>query len=176
MSKTKTAAHSPAQAVETFPADDCANRLKALGDPLRLRVVQLLRYGELTVGDIAQFLETPLAGISHHLQILKHAQLVTTRRAGRHIYYQLHHHIARCASTDEANGKSDAVVKLRAVAKSGTGAKGAVARGAVAKGAVARGAVARGALAEGMVSASINLGCCRLEVPPLGKRTEKTHG
>ncbi len=74
---------------DAFQADYCAERLKALGDPIRLRIVGLLRQGELAVGDISEFLEIPLAGASHHLQILKHARLVSTRREGRFIYYRL---------------------------------------------------------------------------------------
>jgi DNA-binding transcriptional ArsR family regulator len=74
---------------DAFQSDFCAERLKALGDPLRLRVVDLLRHGEITVGDIAEFLETEMVNVSHHLQILKNAKLVTTRRDGRFIYYSL---------------------------------------------------------------------------------------
>jgi len=40
-------------------------------------------------GDISEFLETQTVNVSHHLQILKHAGLVTTRREGRFIYYKL---------------------------------------------------------------------------------------
>ncbi|MGE3779891.1 MAG: ArsR/SmtB family transcription factor [Pirellulaceae bacterium] len=70
--------------------DYCAERLRALGDPLRLRIVALLRQGEMTVGDIAQFLDVELVNASHHLQNLRHAGLVTPRREGRFIYYSLH--------------------------------------------------------------------------------------
>lgn len=83
---------------DAFEFDYCAERLKALGDPVRLRVVDLLRHGEMSVGDISKFLEIPLSGASHHLQILKHAQLVTSRRDGRFIYYQLHHDLLRSKS------------------------------------------------------------------------------
>ncbi len=74
---------------DAFQAAFCAERLKALGDPLRLRIVDLLRHGEMTVGDIAEFLETEMVTVSHHLQILKNAKLVTPRREGRFIYYSL---------------------------------------------------------------------------------------
>lgn len=80
---------------ESFPAQFCAERLKAIGDPIRLQIVGLLRYGEMSVGDISEFLETSIAGVSHHLQILKHADLVVTRRDGRYIYYQLHSDLQR---------------------------------------------------------------------------------
>lgn len=74
---------------DVFSADYCAQRLKALGDPLRLRIVEVLRTGELTVGDIAAFLESPVVTMSHHLQILRRCDLLTTRRDGRFIYYSL---------------------------------------------------------------------------------------
>lgn len=74
---------------DAFQATFCAERLKALGDPLRLRIVDLLRHGEMAVGDISEFLETEMATVSHHLQILKNAHLVSPRRDGRFIYYSL---------------------------------------------------------------------------------------
>jgi len=74
---------------DTFHATFCAERLKALGDPLRLRIVSLLRAGELTVGDICEFLEVEMVSASHHLQILKHGKIVTPRKDGRFVYYRL---------------------------------------------------------------------------------------
>lgn len=74
---------------DAFQAAFCAERLKALGDPLRLRMMDLLRHGEMTVSDISVFLETEMATVSHHLQILKNAHLVAPRRDGRFIYYSL---------------------------------------------------------------------------------------
>ena len=78
-----------AAASDAFQADYCAKRLKVLSDPSRLRIIDLLRQGEMTVGDIAGFLETEIATVSHHLQILKRSQFVTPRRDGKYIYYRL---------------------------------------------------------------------------------------
>ena len=75
---------------DVFQADFCAERLKALSDPHRLRIVAALRYGELTVSDIAELLEAEMVTISHHLKIMKHASLVEVRREGRFMYYRLH--------------------------------------------------------------------------------------
>lgn len=77
-------------AQEVFDADFCAARLKALSDPHRLRIVNALRYGELTVGDIAELLEAEVVTVSHHLKIMKYANLVEVRREGRFMYYRLH--------------------------------------------------------------------------------------
>jgi DNA-binding transcriptional ArsR family regulator len=71
---------------DAFHADFCAERLKTLSDPSRLRIIDVLRYGELSVGDIAEFLETQVASVSHHLQCLKLVQIVTSRREGRFNY------------------------------------------------------------------------------------------
>lgn len=75
---------------DVFQADYCAERLKALSDPHRLRIVAALRYGELAVSDIAQVLDAEMVTVSHHLKILKHAALVEVRREGRFMYYRLH--------------------------------------------------------------------------------------
>lgn len=73
----------------TMDAATCANYLKALGDPVRLQVVRSLQAGELSVGDLAELLETEIANISHHLQVLYHADIVTKQREGKFIYYAL---------------------------------------------------------------------------------------
>lgn len=75
---------------DVFQADFCAERLKALSDPHRLRIVAALRHGELTVSDIAELLETEIVTVSHHLKIMKYASLVEVRREGRFMYYRLH--------------------------------------------------------------------------------------
>ncbi|MFY9252263.1 MAG: metalloregulator ArsR/SmtB family transcription factor [Fuerstiella sp.] len=75
---------------DVFQADYCAERLKALSDPHRLRIVDALRYGEMSVSDIAELLEAEVVTISHHLKIMKHAALVEVRKQGRFMYYRLH--------------------------------------------------------------------------------------
>jgi len=75
---------------DQFDVDFCAERLKALSDPHRLRIVNALRHGELTVSDLAECLETEVVNVSHHLKIMKFANLVEVRREGRFMYYRLH--------------------------------------------------------------------------------------
>ncbi|MCY3008340.1 MAG: ArsR/SmtB family transcription factor [Pirellula sp.] len=65
----------------------CANYLKALGDPVRLQTVRALQYGPMSVSDLALLLEIEMANISHHLRVLFHANIVTTQREGKFIYY-----------------------------------------------------------------------------------------
>lgn len=67
----------------------CANYLKALGDPIRLKIVRALQAGSMSVSDLVELLELEMANVSHHLRVLFHADIVTTQRDGKFIYYAL---------------------------------------------------------------------------------------
>lgn len=82
---------------DAFQSQSCADQLKALSEPIRLRIIDLLRHGEMSVGDIAEFLETELVTVSHHLKILKHAELVEVKRDGRFMVYSLRHDLLQKA-------------------------------------------------------------------------------
>lgn len=62
---------------------------KGLADVNRLRMVNLLLYGELCGCDIRLVLEIPQPNVSRHLTYLKHAGLVTDRRDGYRVFYRL---------------------------------------------------------------------------------------
>lgn len=62
---------------------------KALSDPTRREILQLLRDGGLTAGKIAARFDTSAATISHHLSILRDAGLVIDEKRGKYIYYEL---------------------------------------------------------------------------------------
>lgn len=62
---------------------------KALADPTRRRILQLLNEGDLTAGEIAEHFEMTKPSVSHHLAILKQAGLVTDERQGQNILYRL---------------------------------------------------------------------------------------
>lgn len=79
-----------AELQDTFQSDFCAERLRALGDPHRLRVIEALRSGEQTVTDLALLLDVEVVNLSHHLQVLRRAELVRVRREGRFMYYSVH--------------------------------------------------------------------------------------
>ncbi|HZE75969.1 MAG TPA: metalloregulator ArsR/SmtB family transcription factor [Gemmatimonadales bacterium] len=68
---------------------DTARLFHALSDPTRLRVVELLRHGERCVCDLTEAAEAAQSRLSFHLKVLKDAGLVSDRREGRWIYYQL---------------------------------------------------------------------------------------
>jgi DNA-binding transcriptional ArsR family regulator len=74
---------------DRLDSESCAEKLRALGEPLRLRIVDLLRRGPQTVGEIALSLEHDLALVSHHLRILHGAALVERRKEGRFVIYRL---------------------------------------------------------------------------------------
>ena len=62
---------------------------RALSDPNRRKILQLLKKGDRNVGDIKQHFGFTGASLSHHLDILKRANLVVTERRGQFIYYSL---------------------------------------------------------------------------------------
>lgn len=62
---------------------------KALSDPTRRDILQLLRAGPLTAGDIAAHFDSSGATISHHLSILREAGLVLDEKRGKYISYEL---------------------------------------------------------------------------------------
>src|ERR1051325_10119233 len=62
---------------------------KALSNPHRLELVDLLAQGERTVEDLATEANLPIANASQHLQVLRAAQLVEIRRDGLYAYYRL---------------------------------------------------------------------------------------
>ena len=62
---------------------------KALSDLTRQEILNLLKEGPLTAGEIARHFQVSGATISHHLSILKEAGLVLDDRRGKYIYYEL---------------------------------------------------------------------------------------
>ena len=62
---------------------------KALGDPTRRRILQILRDGAKTAGEIGGHFDMTGATISHHLSVLRQAGLITDDKRGKYIYYEL---------------------------------------------------------------------------------------
>jgi len=69
---------------------DCAELLKAVADPDRLRIVQLLMDGGKTVGAIAEDLSEDITKISHHLSILRRSKILLAKKEGRFVKYTVH--------------------------------------------------------------------------------------
>mgnify|MGYP001082334648 FL=1 len=62
---------------------------KALSDPTRREILQLLQNGSLAAGDIAAKFQVSGATISHHLSVLRDAGLILDEKRGKYIYYEL---------------------------------------------------------------------------------------
>jgi DNA-binding transcriptional ArsR family regulator len=75
--------------LDPLQSDHCAEKLRALSEPLRLRIVDSLRGGPRSVSDLCQLLDAEIATVSHHLGILKNSGIVQRHREGRFIIYEL---------------------------------------------------------------------------------------
>ncbi len=62
---------------------------KFFGDTTRIRIIEILMSGEISVNEIAEKLQLGQSAVSHQLRILRTAGLVKPRRAGRTIFYSL---------------------------------------------------------------------------------------
>ena len=65
------------------------NTLKALADPIRREILNLLKKGRLAAGEITRQFPVTGASISRHLSVLKEADLIRDHREGKFIYYEL---------------------------------------------------------------------------------------
>ena len=72
--------------------DKVASRFKALGEPARLRILDALRSGELSVGDLCGRTTLNQANLSKHLQLLHTLGFVKRRKNGLFVYYALADH------------------------------------------------------------------------------------
>lgn len=79
-------------------AEAIAERLRVLGQPLRVRIVDLLeREGEMSsVGALAEALGESLHNVSQHLALLRSAAIVSRRHRGREVWYRLSSPAALC--------------------------------------------------------------------------------
>ena len=63
--------------------------LKALSDPIRREILNLLKAGPMAAGDIAAKFDVTGAAVSRHLAVLKEAELIRDKREGKFIFYDL---------------------------------------------------------------------------------------
>jgi DNA-binding transcriptional ArsR family regulator len=66
-----------------------AKLFRGFSEPVRLAILQLLRTGEMAVGDIVQKTELSQSNISNHLSCLRDCGLVTANQQGKYVYYKL---------------------------------------------------------------------------------------
>lgn len=62
---------------------------KALGDPTRRKILELLQNQSLSAGEIADYFQITKPSISHHLNILKNSGLIIDERKGQNIIYSI---------------------------------------------------------------------------------------
>ena len=65
------------------------NTLKALSDPIRRQILDMLKSGRLSAGEIAEKFPVSGAAVSKHLSVLREADLIRDTREGKFIYYEL---------------------------------------------------------------------------------------
>jgi DNA-binding transcriptional ArsR family regulator len=63
--------------------------LKALSDPIRREILNLLKSGRKSAGEISDHFDVTGASVSRHLSVLKEADLIRDKREGKYIYYEL---------------------------------------------------------------------------------------
>ena len=66
-----------------------AEIFKVLGDPTRIKILELLSHEDMCVSNIAEMLDMTHSAISHQLRVLKQMDLVKNRRDGKTIFYAL---------------------------------------------------------------------------------------
>ena len=65
------------------------NTMKALSDPIRRQILEMLKAGSLSAGEIGEKFPVSGAAVSKHLSVLKDADLIRDTREGKFIYYEL---------------------------------------------------------------------------------------
>ena len=63
--------------------------LRALADPIRREILDMLRGGRMSAGEITERFDVTAAAISRHLSVLREADLIRDTREGKFIYYDL---------------------------------------------------------------------------------------
>lgn len=63
--------------------------IKALSDPIRREILEMLKAGRLPAGEIAEHFSVSGAAVSKHLSVLREADLIRDTREGKFIYYEL---------------------------------------------------------------------------------------
>ena len=77
------------------PYKNAARILKILADPTRIRLLEIIQHGECNVTALRPILSIPQPAVSHHLSLLKEADLIIARRNGRKIFYRLNNKYVR---------------------------------------------------------------------------------
>jgi len=105
--------------------EDASTLFQALSDRTRLRILHLLRAGDICVGDLVTVLEVPQPTASRHLTCLRKAGLITARKNSYWTFYSLapagtglRRKLLECLDADVA-GRSKDAKRLQAVRRAG---------------------------------------------------------
>jgi DNA-binding transcriptional ArsR family regulator len=77
------------QSNDPLEPERCARLLRAVAEPERLRIIDCLRAGPRSVGELASLLRSEVVNVSHHLGVLRQAGLVQDEKQGRFVIYRL---------------------------------------------------------------------------------------
>jgi DNA-binding transcriptional ArsR family regulator len=66
-----------------------ARRFRVIGEPMRIRLLDRLREGEATVGELSEALSASQQNISKHLAVLADVGILGRRKEGNHVYYRV---------------------------------------------------------------------------------------
>ncbi len=80
---------SPVSRLSQDALEQVAERFRVLGEPTRLRLLEAMRHGARSVGDLVEATVAGQANVSKHLRLLHGAGLVGRRREGTTVYYHL---------------------------------------------------------------------------------------
>jgi len=90
IARTRSHGSAPSEAVQSRPVYQMkAEFFRILGHPVRVRILELLRDGERTVGDIQLQLQIDSSGTSQHLGALRKQGVLDSRREGTSVYYSV---------------------------------------------------------------------------------------
>ena len=80
---------TPSRRQDSVAVEALAEFFSILGDPTRLRIVEVLAEGELCVCDIASEIDLSESAVSHQLRLMRGMRIVRGRRDGRSVFYSL---------------------------------------------------------------------------------------
>lgn len=103
----------PAVTGEILTSRQCATVLKALADETRLRILESLLVGERCVNELVQELRCSQPHISHHLRILRDADLVEGLREGKQVCYRIAPAVQRALANQQGRALNFGCCELR---------------------------------------------------------------
>ncbi len=93
MANKKTCCGTTETHKHEIPSDEIVKKqaeyCKALSDPARVRIIYALADEEMCVCEIMEILQMQQTTVSHHLKVLKYAQIITDRKSGKWVNYSL---------------------------------------------------------------------------------------